>query len=95
MRHGMWSSAVAGGRRGEHDGRMHTFILLGILGCGALCPRYARGCYGCFGPQVAGNPAALTTRLKVLGQDRAQIQRAFRFINGWAEAFRAQGEGDA
>jgi sulfhydrogenase subunit delta len=64
-------------------------------GCGALCPRYARGCYGCFGPQVAGNPAALTTRLKVLGQDRAQIQRAFRFINGWAEAFRAQGEGDA
>lgn len=64
-------------------------------GCGALCPRYARGCYGCFGPQVAGNPAALTARLKVLGQDRAQIQRAFRFINGWAEAFRTQGEGDA
>ena len=64
-------------------------------GCGALCPRYARGCYGCFGPQAAGNPAALTARLKVLGQDRVQIQRAFRFINGWAEAFRGQGEGDA
>lgn len=59
-------------------------------GCGALCPRYARGCYGCFGPQAAGNPPALTRRLQVLGQGRAEIQRAYRFINGWAQAFRAE-----
>lgn len=59
-------------------------------GCGALCPRYARGCYGCFGPQAAGNPQALANRLRVLGQGREEIQRAFRFINAWAEAFREQ-----
>ena len=27
-------------------------------GCGALCPSYNRGCYGCFGPQEAPNAAA-------------------------------------
>ena len=61
-------------------------------GCGALCPRYARGCYGCFGPQAGGNPAALARRLEVLGQERAQVRRAFRFINAWAEGFREQGQ---
>ncbi|MCA9652710.1 MAG: oxidoreductase [Myxococcales bacterium] len=61
-------------------------------GCGALCPRYARGCYGCFGPQAGGNPAALARRLPVLGQDRAEVRRAFRFINAWAEGFREQAE---
>ncbi|MCA9704401.1 MAG: oxidoreductase [Myxococcales bacterium] len=61
-------------------------------GCGALCPRFARGCYGCFGPYAGGSPPALSRRLAVLGQSRAEIQRAFRFINGWAEAFRAEGD---
>ena len=61
-------------------------------GCGALCPRYARGCYGCFGPSAEANTGALARRLKVLGQDREQIQRAFHFINGWAEAFRGEGD---
>jgi coenzyme F420-reducing hydrogenase gamma subunit len=28
-------------------------------GCGALCPSYDRGCYGCFGPMESPNPAAL------------------------------------
>ncbi len=28
-------------------------------GCGALCPAYARGCYGCFGPAESANPSAL------------------------------------
>lgn len=60
-------------------------------GCGALCPRFARGCYGCFGPYAGGNPAALAGRLRVLGQDPAQVRQAFRFINGWAPGFREQG----
>ena len=28
-------------------------------GCGAICPAYGRGCYGCFGPQDTPNTAAL------------------------------------
>ena len=31
-------------------------------GCGAICPAYDRGCYGCFGPTEAPNPAALGER---------------------------------
>ena len=26
-------------------------------GCGALCPAYDRGCYGCFGPKETPNTA--------------------------------------
>lgn len=29
-------------------------------GCGALCPAYRRGCYGCYGPKETANPLALT-----------------------------------
>jgi sulfhydrogenase subunit delta len=29
-------------------------------GCGALCPTYRRGCYGCYGPKETANPLALT-----------------------------------
>ena len=29
-------------------------------GCGALCPSYDRGCYGCFGPMESPNTAALS-----------------------------------
>ena len=30
-------------------------------GCGALCPAYGRGCYGCFGLQDSANTAAMST----------------------------------
>ena len=30
------------------------------VGCGALCPAYARGCYGCFGPKETPNTTALS-----------------------------------
>src|SRR5579859_7632340 len=36
-------------------------------GCGALCPSYNRGCYGCFGPKETPNTASLTRELRVLG----------------------------
>lgn len=29
-------------------------------GCGALCPSYQRGCYGCYGPKETAKPLALT-----------------------------------
>jgi coenzyme F420-reducing hydrogenase gamma subunit len=36
-------------------------------GCGALCPQFERGCYGCYGPAENPNPGALTTRFSGLG----------------------------
>jgi len=58
-------------------------------GCGALCPAYNRGCYGCFGPHEAPNPVSLGERFIELGQDRDQVARSFRSYNGYHPAFRA------
>lgn len=61
-------------------------------GCGAICPAYGRGCYGCFGPMESPNTESLRTRLHVLGQDGAGITRAFRNFNAWAWHFRHAGD---
>lgn len=61
-------------------------------GCGALCPAYDRGCYGCYGPMETPNAPALTQQLSALGVPRAEALRLFRGINGYAEAFRREGE---
>ena len=58
-------------------------------GCGALCPAYNRGCYGCFGPHEAPNPVSLGERFIELGQNRDQVARSFRSYNGYHPAFRA------
>jgi coenzyme F420-reducing hydrogenase gamma subunit len=50
-------------------------------GCGALCPAYNRGCYGCFGPMETPNTAALTARLRADGLDEKTIERVFRTFN--------------
>jgi coenzyme F420-reducing hydrogenase gamma subunit len=50
-------------------------------GCGALCPAYNRGCYGCFGPMETPNTAALTERLRADGMDERSIERVFRTFN--------------
>ena len=54
-------------------------------GCGALCPAYNRGCYGCFGPMETPNVASLTRKLHVLGMDERDVERVFRTFN--VEAF--------
>ena len=61
-------------------------------GCGALCPAYSRGCYGCFGPQDTPNTQSIADRLRVLGMDGSQVMRVFRTFNAGAEAFRAESE---
>lgn len=61
-------------------------------GCGAICPAFHRGCYGCFGPMESPNTAALTERFRVLGQSSAEIMRAYRGFNAWAWQFRKAGE---
>ena len=58
-------------------------------GCGALCPSYHRGCYGCFGPQDTPNAEGLAGRLLATGVDRADVVRLFRTFNTGAEAFRS------
>jgi sulfhydrogenase subunit delta len=61
-------------------------------GCGAICPAYARGCYGCFGPMESPNTAALSAEFRILGQDDAAIARAWRGFNAWAWPFRRAGD---
>jgi sulfhydrogenase subunit delta len=50
-------------------------------GCGALCPAYDRGCFGCFGPKELPNPASLSKRLRELGMDDDAVERVFRTFN--------------
>jgi sulfhydrogenase subunit delta len=59
-------------------------------GCGALCPAYARGCFGCFGPQETANAPALSARLRELGLADPQLLRLFRTFNANAEPFREE-----
>jgi len=59
-------------------------------GCGALCPLYARGCFGCFGAKEQANTAALAGRWRALGKDDAALLRAFRGITGNAPDFRRE-----
>ena len=61
-------------------------------GCGAICPAYARGCYGCFGPMETPNTAALAKEWGLLGASERDIQRAFRSFNAWAGPFREESE---
>jgi coenzyme F420-reducing hydrogenase gamma subunit len=50
-------------------------------GCGAICPRYARGCYGCFGPMDHPNPAAMAAALGATGLPEADQLRLVRTFN--------------
>lgn len=59
-------------------------------GCGALCPGYARGCYGCFGPKETPNTAALADRLAADGTSPRDIRRLFSTFNTNAPAFRTE-----
>jgi sulfhydrogenase subunit delta len=55
-------------------------------GCGARCPAYGRGCYGCFGPAPAANTAALIDEMRRLTSDEALV-RLLRTFNTNAPAF--------
>jgi len=57
-------------------------------GCGAICPAYHRGCYGCFGPMESPNVNALAAQWRTLGMREDGIVRALRTFNANAPAFR-------
>jgi sulfhydrogenase subunit delta len=61
-----------------------------VNGCGALCPSMGRACYGCFGPKEGANTQALAQRMLDMGIPREEVLRSFRFITGYAEAFREE-----
>ncbi|NIR59788.1 MAG: sulfhydrogenase subunit delta [Gammaproteobacteria bacterium] len=61
-------------------------------GCGALCPRFGRDCYACYGPAERPNSAALARRFEGLGLLPDDIARRFLFINNEAPAFKRAGE---
>lgn len=61
-------------------------------GCGALCPSFDRGCYGCFGPQDTPNTTGIAERLLELGMSGPEVMRVFRTFNAAAEPFRRESE---
>lgn len=62
-------------------------------GCGALCPAYNRGCYGCFGPKETPNTAALSAWMRdELDVTDPELVRAYRTFNAAAEPFRRESE---
>ncbi len=60
-------------------------------GCGALCPRFGRDCYACFGPAENVNGDAMAKRLDGLGLPPSDVARRFLFINSQAPSFQVAG----
>lgn len=59
-------------------------------GCGAICPAYDRGCYGCFGPMESPNTKALNRWWEEeLAVPVPEVVAAYRGFNAYAEAFRS------
>ena len=58
-------------------------------GCGAICPSFRRGCYGCFGPCESANTAALDEHFVELGMSASARERSWRAFTGWSPTFRA------
>lgn len=61
-------------------------------GCGALCPSFSRGCYGCFGPQERPNTASLNRRLLELGKSPEDVRRVYATFNVGAPEFQREAE---
>ncbi len=61
-------------------------------GCGAICPAYNRGCYGCYGPKETPNTISLSTRWKQLAVSEQDLLRAYRTFNTYAGPFRQESE---
>jgi coenzyme F420-reducing hydrogenase gamma subunit len=58
-------------------------------GCGAICPAYGRGCFGCFGPMRGANTRALEPALRAGGMADADLERIYRTFNVATSTFDA------
>lgn len=56
-------------------------------GCGAICPAFGRGCYGCFGPAVEPNIGGLARVWEAVGAGRDDLARALRTFTAAAPEF--------
>lgn len=61
-------------------------------GCNSICPAFARGCYGCFGPAVQPNLISLTRSSLAAGVSPEQLAHSLRNFNGYADEFRRASE---
>ena len=61
-------------------------------GCGALCPAYDRGCYGCFGPKETPNTSSLADAWLDLGSSPRQLHNVFATFNAARPEFRRESE---
>jgi len=61
-------------------------------GCGAICPAYDRGCYGCFGPKETPNTKSLAASWSGMGASEQDLVQIFRGFNAFAEPFRKEGD---
>ncbi len=59
-------------------------------GCGALCPAYHRGCYGCFGPMESPNVTSLTDWLRNHGTPGRDVHRLVAGFDVWAPELREE-----
>lgn len=57
-------------------------------GCGAICPAWGRGCYGCFGPRESANVESWATDLLGRGLDDAAVAGRLALFTAWAPPFR-------
>jgi coenzyme F420-reducing hydrogenase gamma subunit len=57
-------------------------------GCGAICPAFARGCYGCFGPKERANATSLAQWFGRDGRSDADTARLFAGFTAYATPFR-------
>ncbi|WP_030270887.1 oxidoreductase [Streptomyces sp. NRRL B-24484] len=56
-------------------------------GCGAICPAYERGCYGCFGPVTDPNLESMVRQLGRDGMSELDVVRVFRTFNAAAPEY--------
>jgi coenzyme F420-reducing hydrogenase gamma subunit len=61
-------------------------------GCGAICPAYDRGCYGCFGPKETPNAPSLSAWWRRLGVSDPDLLSAYRHVNAGAPGFAEEAE---
>jgi len=61
-------------------------------GCGAICPSYDRGCYGCYGPAFQSQPSPLSDHLLASGTVPGELTPLLRNFNSAAPEFRRESD---
>ena len=61
-------------------------------GCDAICPAYARGCFGCYGPSHQANTGSLLKKFDKLGHGADHLVPLLRNFNATSPDFRQASE---